>query len=192
MTNQLTRRQMLIGGACTVALALSLRPEDAAQAQVSTAAALGEVRIRDLGPGVVAFPLMSSLVVGNTLYIGSRNLDPARVIGFDLTTRTVISRTDIGSGYAIQALAASPDGTALYIGTLRRDDDTGASVHRWNLTTPSVPATPLARTGDRDVRALTVAPDGMIYVAGGGEPPNPPSLWAVSYTHLTLPTICSV
>jgi hypothetical protein len=179
MTNQLTRRQMLIGTACTVAIAMTLRPGDAALAQPQAALAPGEVRIRDLGPGVVQFPLMSSLVVGNTLYIGSRNLQPARVIGFDLTSRTVTSRTDLDSGYAVQAMAASPDGTALYIGTLRKDDDTGASVHRWDLTTPAVPATPLAATGDRDVRALAVAPDGRIYVAGGGEPPKAPSLWEV-------------
>jgi len=181
MTNHLTRRQMLIGTACTVGIALALRPGDAAWAQTHDSNGLGpgEVRIRDLGPGVVQFPLMSSLVIGNTLYIGSRNLQPARVIGFDLTTRTVTSRTDLDSGYAIQAMAASPDGTALYIGTLRNNSDTGASVHRWDLTTPSVPATPLATTGDRDVRDLAVAPDGKIYVAGGGEPPKPPSLWEV-------------
>ena len=119
MTTQLTRRQMLIGTACTFAIAMTLRPGDAALAQPRAALGLGEVRIRDLGPGVVQFPLMSSLVVGNTLYIGSRNLQPARVIGFDLTSRTVTSRTDLDSGYAVQAMVASPDGTALYIGTLR-------------------------------------------------------------------------
>ena len=179
MTNGLTRRQMLVGTACTVALAVTMRPGDAAWGQLDTGLGPGEVRIRDLGPGVVQFPLMSSLVVGNTLYIGSRNLQPARVIGFDLTTRRVTSRTDLSSGYAVQAMAVSPDGAALYIGTLRKDDDTGASVHRWDLTTLSAPATPLAWTGDRDVRALAVAPDGRIYVAGGGEPPKPPSLWEV-------------
>ncbi|WP_404429917.1 hypothetical protein LG299_10390 [Microbacterium lacus] len=179
MTNHLTRRQMLIGTACTVAIAIALPPGGAALAQSANTLALGDVRVRDLGPGVVQFPLMSSLVVGNTLYIGLRNLQPARVIGFDLTTRTVTSRTDLTSGYAIQAMAASPDGRALYIGTLRTDDDTGASVHRWDLTTPSTPAVPLASTGDRDIRDLAVAPDGKIYVAGGGEPTNPPSLWEV-------------
>jgi len=184
--NHLTRRQMLIGTACTVAIGLALRPGGAAWAdarmQSGDGPEPGEVRIRDLGPGVVQFPLMSSLVVGDTLYIGSRNLTPARVIGFDLTTRRVVSRTDLSSGYAIQAMVASPDGATLYISTLRKDDDTGASVHQWDLTTPSVPATALATTGDRDVRAIAVAPDGKIYVAGGGEPPKPPSLWEVDPT----------
>lgn len=179
MATRLTRRQLLIGTACTVAIGLTLQPGDMARALEAGEPGSGDVRIRDLGPGVVQFPLMSSLVVGGTLYIGSRNLTPARVIGFDLSTRRVVSRTDLSSGYAVQAMVASPDGKTLYISTLRKDNDTGASVHRWDLSTPSAPATALATTGDRDVRAIAVAPDGKIYIAGGGEPPKPPSLWEV-------------
>ncbi|MBD8610339.1 hypothetical protein IFT77_07560 [Frigoribacterium sp. CFBP 13729] len=181
MTQHLTRRQLLIGATALSALTVAAPSGAAAWGAPATTDADSDVRIDDLGPAVVQFPLMSSLVVGDTLYIGSRNLQPARVIGFDLATKAVTTRTELSSGYAVQALAASPDGASLYIGVLRTEAN-GASVHRWDLTTADTAAVPLAETGDRDVRALAVAPDGMIYVAGGGDPTDPPSLWEVDPT----------
>ncbi|WP_194922611.1 hypothetical protein [Catenulispora pinisilvae] len=132
--------------------------------------------ITDLGPGVVQFSLMSGLLVGDTVYIGSRNLAPARLIGFHVPTRTVVSSTDLGSGYSIQALAADATGRYLYAGVLRNAADSTPNLYRWDLTTPATPAVALGQTGERDVRALAVAPDGKVFAVGGNAQ-NAPALW---------------
>lgn len=170
---ELNRRTLLaLGGACGVAAlsgTLSATPAYADDARTVT--------VNDLGPAVTQFSLMSGVLVGNILYIGSRNLNPPRVIGFDMTSRTVVSRTDLGSGYSIQALAVDPTGRYLYIGALREATTDGTNLYRWDLADVAQPAVALPSTGDRDVRALTVAPDGRVYVAGGGLTADPPSLW---------------
>jgi len=172
----LTRRELLaLGGIGGLALAAG---PFAASAAFGADGVPAHTDVLDLGPAVVQFSLMSGVRVGDVLHIGSRNLTPARVIGFDIPTRTVVSRIDLPSGYSIQALAADPDGNWLYIGMLRRDDDTGTNLYRWHLRNPKQAVQALPATGDRDVRALTVSPDGVVFVAGGGQTQNPPSLWA--------------
>ena len=95
----INRRQLLqAGGVGGLAAALAAMSPGAAQAAPKQQAAGGPV-ITDLGPAVVQFSLMSSLLVGDTVYIGSRNLNPVRIIGFHLPTQTITSRTDLGSGY---------------------------------------------------------------------------------------------
>ncbi len=175
-TFAINRRQLLqTGGIGGLAVALSAMSSGAAQAArpLNTSAPL----ITDLGPAVVQFSLMSSLLVGDTVYIGSRNLNPVRVIGFHLPTGKVTYRTDLGSGYSIQALAADSTGRYLYAGVLRDGIDGKPNLYRWDLSTPNAPAVGVGETGDRDIRALAVAPDGKVYVAGGGLTTNAPSLW---------------
>jgi len=169
------RRLLQTGGIGSLAVALSAMSSGAAQA--ARPEILSAPLITDLGPAVVQFSLMSSLLVGDTVYIGSRNLNPARVIGFHLPTRTVTSRTDLGSGYSIQALAADSTGRYLYAGVLRDSIDGKPNIYRWDLSTPNLPAVGVGETGDRDIRALAVAPDGKVYAAGGGLTTNAPSLW---------------
>ncbi|WP_020393134.1 PQQ-binding-like beta-propeller repeat protein [Kribbella catacumbae] len=135
----------------------------------------GSPVVTDLGPGVSKFSLMSGLLVGDTFYIGSRNLDPPRVIGYHLPTRKVVSRADLSSGYSIQALAADPEGRYLYAGVLQ--DGAGApNLHRIDLTNPGT-AQPVGRTGERDIRDLSVAPDGVVYAVGGDGGTTAPALW---------------
>lgn len=173
----INRRQLLqAGGAGGLAAALAAMSQGAAEAAPSQQAAGGPI-ITDLGPAVVQFSLMSSLLVGDTVYIGSRNLNPVRIIGFHLPTQTVTSRTDLGSGYSIQALAADATGQYLYAGVLRDGIDGKPNIYRWDLGTPNQPAVGVGETGDRDIRALAVAPDGKVYAAGGGLTTNAPSLW---------------
>ncbi|WP_253951512.1 hypothetical protein [Paenarthrobacter sp. CM16] len=175
-TFAINRRQLLqTGGIGGLAVALSAMSTGTAHAvrPLNTSAPL----ITDLGPAVVQFSLMSSLLVGDTVYIGSRNLNPVRIIGFHLPTRKVTSRTDLGSGYSIQALAADSTGRYLYAGVLRDGVDGKPNLYRWDLTTPNAPAVGVGETGDRDIRALAVAPDGKVYAAGGGQTTNAPSLW---------------
>ena len=173
---KITRRELLtLGGIGGLALAAG---PFAASSAFAADTGTGHTDILDLGPAVVQFSLMSGVRVGDVLYIGSRNLSPARVIGFDIPTRAVVSRVDLPSGYSIQALDADPDGNWLYIGMLRRDDETGTNLYRWHLRNPKQAVQALPATGDRDVRALTLSPDGIVFVAGGGQTQNPPSLWA--------------
>ncbi|TAP43295.1 hypothetical protein [Arthrobacter sp. S39] len=173
----INRRQLLqAGGVGGLAAALAAMSPGAAQAAPKQQAAGGPI-ITDLGPAVVQFSLMSSLLVGDTVYIGSRNLNPVRIIGFHLPTQTITSRTDLGSGYSIQALAADATGQYLYAGVLRDGIDGKPNIYRWDLGTPDQPAIGVGETGDRDIRSLAVAPDGKVYAAGGGLTTNAPALW---------------
>ncbi|MER5966067.1 PQQ-binding-like beta-propeller repeat protein [Streptomyces sp. NPDC002057] len=134
--------------------------------------------VTDLGPGLVQFSLMSGVLVGDTVYIGARNLNPARVIGFHLPSRKVVASTtlDAGPEPSVQALAADPTGRYLYMGVLVKADQGRPNLYRWDLRTPDRPAVAIGRTGDRDVRDLSVAPDGTVF-AVGGVPGKAPALW---------------
>ncbi|UXM91547.1 WD40 repeat domain-containing protein [Paenarthrobacter sp. JL.01a] len=176
MSFSLNRRQLLqTGGVAGLATAFASMSSGTANAARPLNAS--GPQITDLGPAVVQFSLMSSLLVGDTVYIGSRNLNPVRIIGYHLPTGRVTSRTDLGSGYSIQALAADPGGRYLYAGVLRDGIDGKPNIYRWDLSTPSSPAVGVGETGDRDIRALAVAPDGKVYAAGGGVTTTAPSLW---------------
>ncbi|MCX5394336.1 PQQ-binding-like beta-propeller repeat protein [Streptomyces sp. NBC_00094] len=169
------RRQLLkAGGAVGLAAATAQLLTAPAQA---TATADGPcTRITDLGPGIEQFALMSALQVGDTVYIGSRNLEPTRVIAFHLPTRKVVSQTVLGVGHSVQALAADSTGRYLYAGILTKGDEGKPNIFRWDLTTPDKPAVGVGRTEDRDIRDLAVAPDGTVY-AVGGIPGKAPALW---------------
>lgn len=130
----------------------------------------------DLGPAVEQFALMSARLVGETVYVGTRNVEPSRVVAFHVPTRTVTAMTSVPTGYAIQAMAGDPTGRYLYFGMLKKTDGPEANLYRWDLTTPDAPAEELGRLGDRDVRAVAVAPDGVVFAVGGGSA-TPPELW---------------
>ncbi|MFC9753658.1 PQQ-binding-like beta-propeller repeat protein [Streptomyces sp. NPDC056921] len=167
----ISRRHVLqAGGSAGLAAALGLAGQPAAAAERPTA------RITDLGPAVVQFSLMSAVLIGDTVYIGSRNIDPVRIIALHLPTRTVVAQTDLTNGHSIQALEADPSGRYLYAGVLQKEDLGKPNLFRWDLTTPGTPAEAIGRMGDRDVRALAVAPDGVLYAVGGGAE-TAPALW---------------
>ncbi|MFF5786122.1 PQQ-binding-like beta-propeller repeat protein [Streptomyces sp. NPDC012693] len=168
------RRLLMAGGA--VGLAAAAAPLLTATAQATAGAPSCTTRVTDLGPGIEQFALMSALQVGDTVYIGSRNLEPTRVIAFHLPTRRVVSQTVLGTGHSIQALAADATGRYLYAGILTKGDEGRPNLFRWDLTTPEKPAVCIGRTEDRDIRELAVAPDGTVY-AVGGVPGKAPALW---------------
>ncbi|WP_371740977.1 PQQ-binding-like beta-propeller repeat protein [Frigoribacterium sp. CFBP 13729] len=125
---------------------------------------------------MVQFSLMSSVTIGDTVYVGSRNVVPARIVALDLDTRLVTATTNLDSGVSIQAIAADPTGRYIYAGVLSDAGSTKPNLFRWDVTTPDVPAAPIGRIGDRNVRAITVAPDGHVFAVGdGGTTPTP--LW---------------
>ncbi|MFD0077883.1 PQQ-binding-like beta-propeller repeat protein [Streptomyces sp. NPDC127166] len=168
------RRQLLMAGGA-LGLTAAAAPLLTAPAQATTSGP-SCTRITDLGPGIEQFALMSALQVGDIVYIGSRNLEPTRVIAFHLPTRKVVSQTVLGTGHSIQALAADPTGRYLYAGILTKADEGKPNLFRWDLSTPDEPAVPVGRTEDRDIRDLAVAPDGTVY-AVGGIPGKAPALW---------------
>ncbi|MFB7936587.1 PQQ-binding-like beta-propeller repeat protein [Streptomyces sp. NPDC056049] len=176
-TRPLGRRRLLAaGGALGLATAAAPLLTAPAQATTPTTARKPCTRITDLGPGIEQFALMSALQVGDTVYIGSRNLEPTQVIAFHLPTRKVVAQTVLGTGHSIQALAADPTGRYLYAGILTKGDEGRPNLFRWDLTTPDKPAEGVGRTEDRDIRDLAVAPDGTVY-AVGGIPGKAPALW---------------
>ncbi|MFF0740383.1 PQQ-binding-like beta-propeller repeat protein [Streptomyces sp. NPDC004111] len=160
-----SRRHVLrLGGAGAVALAGT-----SFLAGPAGAATTGRgPSVTDLGPGIVGYSLMSGLLVGDTLYVGSRNLSPTRVAAFHLPTRKVTAATELGPGKFVQGLAASPDGRYLYAGVVydHGQEQDQPNVFVWDLSTPKVPARALARIPGLDVRRLAVAPDGVLYAVG--------------------------
>ncbi|MFI0976008.1 PQQ-binding-like beta-propeller repeat protein [Streptomyces sp. NPDC021093] len=174
------------GGAAGLAAVLGLAGQSAAAAHRTTdrtadrtTAAIADrttPRITDLGPAVVQFALMSAVLIGDTVYIGSRNVDPVRIVALHLPTRTVAARTGLPHGHSVQALAADPTGRYLYAGVLQKADVGKPNLFRWDVTAPGNPAEAIGRIGDRDVRALSVAPDGLLYAVGGGAD-TAPALW---------------
>lgn len=175
-SSSLSRRRLLQAGSA-FGLAMAAGPLLAAPADAATGAP-ATTTVTDLGPGLVQFSLMSGLLVGDTVYIGSRNVYPSAVIGFHLPSRKVVSHTELDAGPepSVQALAADPTGRYLYIGVILKADQGKPNLYRWDLTTPDKPAVAVGRTEDRDIRDLAVAPDGTVY-AVGGMPGAAPILW---------------
>ncbi|MFC8040907.1 PQQ-binding-like beta-propeller repeat protein [Paenarthrobacter sp. NPDC057355] len=176
-TSNISRRLVLqAGGAASLAAALGLVAGHPASASAQDKPGGKATEILDLGPAVVQFSLMSGLLVGDTLYIGSRNLDPVRIIAFHVPSGKVTGQTELSNGHSIQTLAADASGKYLYAGVLQKDAGTKPNLFRWDLSNPSSKATELGRIGDRDVRDISVAPNGRVYVVGGGSP-TAPALW---------------
>ncbi|MFI7006399.1 PQQ-binding-like beta-propeller repeat protein [Streptomyces sp. NPDC050145] len=175
-SSSMSRRRLIqAGGALGLAVAGDAGLFSPAHAADGTAPT---TTVTDLGPGLVQFSLMSGVLVGDTVYIGSRNLKPASVIAFHLPSRKVVAQTDLPAGPepSIQAMAADPTGRWLYIGVLLKGDEGRPNLFRWDLSNTGKPAVALGRTEDRDIRDLAVAPDGTVY-AVGGIPTKPPVLW---------------
>lgn len=176
MTESLPSRRALLkaGGVTGLALALG-----AVTGQSASAVSTTGTTVTDLGPGLLQFSLMSSVVVGDYAYIGSRNVEPARVVAFHLPTHKVVARTDVPTGYSVQAVAPDPTGRSLYFGVLQKDGGPQNNLYRWDLDDLTKPAVAIGRMADRDVRDITVAPDGAVFAVGGGSP-TAPALWQYS------------
>ena len=168
---QFSRRSVIQIGAASLAAAAV-----ASNLSSASAAPLNEPQVTDLGPAVVQFSLMSATLVGETLYIGSRNLDPVKIIGLHVPTGRVTRSSVLGTGHSIQSMAADPSGRYLYAGVLQSSTGPQPNLYRWDLTTPETPAQAIGRIGDRDVRHLSVSPDGRLYAVGGGSG-TAPALW---------------
>lgn len=161
---QFTRRQVLQTGA-VAGLSLTLL----SSSQSAFAAPPGpRVSVTDLGPGVQTFTMMSSVMVGDTVYMSTRNVEPMKVAAYHVPTRTITSVTDV-FGESTQAMAADPTGRYLY-GCVRinfGDNVTPVSrMFRIDLTAPGRPMEALAEVDGFIPLAMTVSPDGIVYFTG--------------------------
>lgn len=127
-------------------------------------AAVEHVRIERLGPGIVSFPVLGSVVIGETLYVGSRNLTPTRVAGFHLPTGRVTTEFTLGNGVYVQSLAADGD-DAFYAGVSSAKGET--NLYRCDIRTGEV--TEVAVVPGQSVAALAVASDETVYTSGRPE-----------------------
>ncbi|MFJ6537690.1 PQQ-binding-like beta-propeller repeat protein [Paenarthrobacter sp. NPDC091711] len=175
--SNISRRSVLqVGGAASLAAAIGLAAGQPASASALLGSKPKATEILDLGPAVVQFSLMSGLLVGDVLYIGSRNLEPVRIIAFHVPTGKVIGQTELSNGHSIQTLAADPSGRYLYAGVLQKSTGTLPNLFRWDLNSLGTKATAIGYIGDRDVRDISVAPNGRLYAVGGGSS-TAPALW---------------
>ena len=175
--SNISRRLVLqAGGVASLVAAFGMAAGHPASAATSLASKPRATEVLDLGPGVVQFSLMSGLLVGDTLYIGSRNLNPVRIVAFHVPTGKVTGVTELENGYSIQTLAADASGRYLYAGVLQNTAGTKPNLFRWDLSSLGAKATAIGRIGDRDVRDMSVAPNGRLYAVGGGSGAAP-ALW---------------
>jgi hypothetical protein len=161
--DMLSRRRLLqAGGAIAAVAAGAVAPSRAFGVDQPVGAG---VTVDNLGPGVVAYATLADVLVGDTLYVGSRNLDPSRVVGFHAPTHRVIETYFLGNGNFVEGLAA--DGTdVLYAGVTHAADRT--NLYRCDLLIGEV--TELVNVPDLFIRDLAVAPDGIVYIVGRPRP----------------------
>ncbi|WP_269936463.1 outer membrane protein assembly factor BamB family protein [Arthrobacter sp. HY1533] len=182
MQNSYLSRRTVIKAGGTAGLAAILAASGAGHASAATFAPLGSSpaqdgpKVFDLGPAIVQFSLMSGQLVGNTLYIGSRNVEPARIVALDVATGLVVAQTELATGHSVQTLTADAEGRTLYAGMLQKSSGPQANVYSWDLRDLGKPATGFGTIGDRDVRDISVAPDGTVFAVGGGSA-SAPALW---------------
>ncbi|MFE7592119.1 hypothetical protein ACFU6K_22195 [Kitasatospora sp. NPDC057512] len=148
-----SRRQLLLGTGAVAALSVLGPPAAAAPA----APGAHGPEVTGLGPGNSDFPLMSATLIDDTLWIGSRNLAPARVIGYHLPTGRVTATVELPTGNFVQGSAAH--GGVLHLGVT--DAPGAANLYRYDGTLTALGSVPGA-----DVRDVAVAPDGTLYATG--------------------------
>lgn len=120
--------------------------------------------ITDMGSGIEIFTMMSSVMVGDTVYLATRNVEPMQVVGFHLPTRTVTSVTDV-FGESTQALAVDPTGGYIY-GCVRVGGGIDSRLFRIDLTAPGRPMEPLADVVDLEPFTMAISPDGVVFIGG--------------------------
>lgn len=132
------------------------------------------VEVRRLGPAVTGFPIMSSILIDDVLYLGSRNLAPPRVVGIHLPTWRVLLDVELPTGVFVQALCH--DRRYIYAGVTH--SPSAANIHRIDISTKT--AVPWAAIPDMYVRDLVSIGDGRLAVVG--RQPHRctgPGLWVV-------------
>ncbi|MGW7680848.1 outer membrane protein assembly factor BamB family protein [Kribbella sp. NPDC054772] len=153
------RRVLQLGAVAGVSLAATSKT-----AALAAPADAPQVEVTDLGPGVTNFSLAAGIPVGDRVYVASRNIDPMRIVGYDLTTDKVTSVT-AGPGISTQLLAADPEGRYLYAAVDERGMGQPGFL-RVDLSKPDAPKEDLASIPGLSPYAIAMAPDGVLYFGG--------------------------
>ena len=90
---------------------------------------------------------MSSVLVGDVVYIGSRNVEPVQIVAYHVPTGKVVGQTELATGHTIQTMAADAAARYLYAGVLQKSTGPQPNLYRWDLATLSSPATPSGASG---------------------------------------------
>ncbi|AQP44976.1 hypothetical protein [Tessaracoccus flavus] len=125
-------------------------------------AVFGDVTAIDLGPAAVGTAVNGAELVGDTMFLVSRQAVPANLSTLDLTTRTVTDVTTIPSGIEGWAATAVNDGADLYFGMHTPADIYHYDIEQGALTTEPVATLP----AELLVMDQSAAPDDTIYIAG--------------------------
>lgn len=143
----------------------------------STAAAFGreneDVELEELGPGVFTHAIMSGLLVGETMYLGSRYLDPTRVAALHVPSGEVTSMFTLGNGLYVEGLAFDGD-HGLYAGVTNAEDQ--VNLYWCDLDSGDVEEA--AAIPGLSIRDVAVGPDGKVFVAGTPSPSTGNQLFA--------------
>ncbi len=121
---------------------------------------MSDVETTTLGPAACNFSGHHNLVVGDTYYIGSRDLDPARLVAFHLPSRRVTAQRDFPGYRHVSALVEHGD--TLYAAVQR--DRKHSTLFGWHL--PTGRTEPVAEIGGITVWALKVGDDRRMYLVG--------------------------
>lgn len=117
---------------------------------------------RVLGPASLGLPLSGGARRGRELFIASRYLRPALLIGYDVDARAVTLESEIPTGEASWGMAVA--GGALYLG------QQGAAglpnLYRMDLDRRHLEA--VAHIDATDIWDLAAAPDGQVYGVAAG------------------------
>lgn len=122
------------------------------------------IEVENLGPGNFSFPLLGSVLAGDTMFVGSRNLSPTRIAGFHIPSKEVVSEFTLGNGNYVQIMA-SDGADVIYAGVNQAQGET--NFYLCNTRTGVV--TEAAVVPGQSVAAMAVAPDGIVYMSGRPE-----------------------
>ncbi|SEE50448.1 hypothetical protein [Jiangella alba] len=126
--------------------------------------------VTDLGPAATALYHTRGVVAADgVLYVGSRNLEPTRVFGVDLATKTAVSEIHLGYMNAIGDIAVDPTGRYVYAGGDHQGGVTTGNLYRIDVTDPEKRAEDISLTQE-NIQGISVAPDGVVYFAGRWTP----------------------
>ncbi|SEE50212.1 PQQ-binding-like beta-propeller repeat protein [Jiangella alba] len=126
-----------------------------------------EIEVTELGPGVSPFSLASGVVVGDTMYVGTRTNIPIRVVGLHLPTGEIRSVSPIGGRLTTQALVGDKEGRYVYAAARWSGDANESNFSRIDLSDPDSPVVePLAQITQWDPLAITISPDGLVVMTG--------------------------
>lgn len=121
------------------------------------AAAQAAVETRDLGPASLAFPGLGSALVGDRVYVVSRNVVPAAIAVYDRASGQVVDEIEIPTGVGAWGVTSTED--TVWLGQLGAQGQD--NLYRYDIATDTLSA--VAAFDANYVWAMDAATDGTIH-----------------------------